>query len=173
MLNKRLSLLGISNIDYLNFKSAATVYVITPTHTRLTQKADLTRLSQTLLHIPKLHWIVVEDAAEKTVLVERFLKGCGLSYTHLAIKTSKHLIRGEDEPRWLKARGVEQRNLGLQWLRKHFDTVTMKGVVYFADDDNTYNIKLFEQVNNNVIDYDYCTVLHWEPGSNQQITKFF
>ena len=32
-----------------------TIYVITPTHTRFTQKADLTRLSQTFLHVPKLH----------------------------------------------------------------------------------------------------------------------
>lgn len=49
------------------------------------------------------------------------------------------------QERWNKHRGVEQRNLGLQWLRKnkaHEDT----GAVYFMDDDNTYNIKIFTEV---------------------------
>ena len=146
LINKKLTLLGISKLDYLNFKSAPTIYVITPTHTRFTQKADLTRLSQTLLHIPKLHWIVVEDAKARTDLVAGLLDSTGLSYTHMAVKTSKELVREENEPRWLKARGVEQRNLGLKWIREYFDTQTMKGVVYFADDDNTYDLKLFEQV---------------------------
>ena len=41
------------------------IYVITPTYARSTQKADLTRLVNTLLHISRLHWVLVEDAAEK------------------------------------------------------------------------------------------------------------
>lgn len=52
--------------------------------------------------------------------------------------------------RWNKHRGVEQRNLGLQWLRKykgHEET----GAVYFMDDDNTYNIKIFTEVRNFLI----------------------
>ena len=47
--------------------------MITPTHSRLTQKADLTRLCHTLMHVDNLHWIVVEDSYEKTSLVTRFL----------------------------------------------------------------------------------------------------
>jgi len=38
------------------------IYVITPTYARPVQKAELTRLQNTLKHISSLHWIVVEDA---------------------------------------------------------------------------------------------------------------
>lgn len=145
-LTRKLKLLGILNVDKLSHEDFPTIYVITPTHTRLTQKADLTRLSQTFLHVPKFHWIVVEDSYEKTDLVRRFLTNCGLTYTHLAIRTREQLRRNENDPRWLKARGVEQRNLGLKWIRDHFDVRTMRGVVYFADDDNTYDLKIFQQV---------------------------
>lgn len=41
-----------------------------------------------------------------------------------------------------KPRGVSNRNLGLEWLRSNADD----GVFYFADDDNTYDLELFEQM---------------------------
>lgn len=37
------------------------VYVVTPTYRRPTQKADLTRLGQTLMNLDFVFWIVVED----------------------------------------------------------------------------------------------------------------
>lgn len=42
-----------------------------------------------------------------------------------------------------KPRGVSNRNRGLQWLRAN----ATEGVFYFADDDNTYDIALFNEVN--------------------------
>ena len=39
-------------------------------------------------------------------------------------------------------RGVAGRNTGLAWLRRH----AKDGVAYFADDDNTYDIRLFTEV---------------------------
>jgi len=147
-INRRLRLLGITKFDTLYNKDDSqipTIYVITPTYTRFTQKADLTRLSQTFLHVLKLHWILVEDSDKKTDLVSRFLANCGVKYTHLAVRTPKELITKEGDPRWLKARGVEQRNLGLKWIRQNFKN-DMKGVVYFGDDDNTYDLKIFEQM---------------------------
>lgn len=147
-INKKLKILGITKFESVykeGFEELPTIYVITPTYKRHTQKADLTRLSQTFLHVPKLHWILVEDSEEKTDLVVRFLENCGISYTHLAVRTPKQLITKEGDPRWLKARGVEQRNLGLKWIRQNFRS-DMKGVVYFGDDDNTYDLRIFEQV---------------------------
>lgn len=41
-----------------------------------------------------------------------------------------------------KPRGVSNRNRGLQWIRAN----ATNGVFYFADDDNTYDISLFDEV---------------------------
>jgi len=128
------------------------IYMITPTYARWTQKADLTRLCQTLMHVPKLHWIVVEDSEQKTHLVTRFLSRCRVESTHLNTRTAQHLRLKENEPVWRKNRGVEQRNLALDWLRNAAAAGTLPqqktggGVVYFGDDDNTYDLEIFEEV---------------------------
>ncbi|XP_023649735.1 galactosylgalactosylxylosylprotein 3-beta-glucuronosyltransferase 3 isoform X1 [Paramormyrops kingsleyae] len=124
-----------------------TIYVITPTYARLVQKAELTRLSQTFLHVPQLHWIVVEDSSQRTDLVSHFLEHSGLVFTHLHIPTPQDRKLQEGDPNWLKPRGVEQRNEGLRWLRENiWAGETAEGVVYFADDDNTYSLQLFEEM---------------------------
>lgn len=47
----------------------------------------------------------------------------------------------------MKARGVEQRNAGLEWLRKNLnEEYQLNGVVFFMDDDNTYSLQIFEEV---------------------------
>ena len=119
------------------------IYVVTPTNIRLEQKADLTRLSYTLRHVPNLHWIVIEDSETETPLVKKLLTNCKLPYTHLVASTPEvHKLKVTD-PNWLKPRGVPQRNAGIKWLR---DNAKKAGVVYFADDDNTYDLQIFEEV---------------------------
>lgn len=103
------------------------------------------------MHVPSLHWIVVEDSEVKTRLVTRFLARCEVASTHLNVRTAEHLRRHEKEPVWKKSRGVEQRNLAIDWLRESARTGQLpgkseRGVVYFGDDDNTYDIQLFEEV---------------------------
>ncbi|XP_038964511.1 galactosylgalactosylxylosylprotein 3-beta-glucuronosyltransferase 3 isoform X2 [Rattus norvegicus] len=66
-----------------------TIYVITPTYARLVQKAELVRLSQTLSLVPRLHWLLVEDAESPTPLVSGLLAASGLLFTHLAVLTPK------------------------------------------------------------------------------------
>ena len=134
-----------SNIDFYFDKGIPTIYAITPTYARLTQKADLTRLLYTLLHVPNFHWIVVEDSDEKTALVTNFLKSAGLSYTHLNVKTDVNFKLKPNDPNWLMPRGVEQRNIGLAWIRNNV-AQSQLGVVYFMDDDNTYSLKVFEEM---------------------------
>ncbi|XP_073945832.1 galactosylgalactosylxylosylprotein 3-beta-glucuronosyltransferase I-like [Choristoneura fumiferana] len=116
-----------------------TIYGITPTYSRLAQKADLTRLSQTLMLVKNFHWIVIEDSEKKTKLVENLLKESTIKYTHLNVKTNK--------AKHSTASGVEQRNLALDWLRKYLQTPEgAPGVVFFMDDDNTYSLKVFEEM---------------------------
>jgi len=44
----------------------------------------------------------------------------------------------------VKPRGVSNRNRGLDWIRAN----ATDGVLYFADDDNTYDLDIFEEVRN-------------------------
>ena len=69
------------------------IYMITPTYARWTQKADLTRLAQTLMHVPNLHWLLVEDSEQKTELVRKFL------WRHRDVLRSTHLNTRTEEIR--------------------------------------------------------------------------
>ncbi|XP_059041716.1 galactosylgalactosylxylosylprotein 3-beta-glucuronosyltransferase 1 isoform X2 [Mustela lutreola] len=123
-----------------------TIHVVTPTYSRPVQKAELTRMANTLLHVPNLHWLVVEDAPRRTPLTARLLRDTGLNYTHLHVETPRNYkLRGDArDPRI--PRGTMQRNLALRWLRETFPrNSSQPGVVYFADDDNTYSLELFEE----------------------------
>ncbi|KAM6045059.1 galactosylgalactosylxylosylprotein 3-beta-glucuronosyltransferase 1 isoform X1 [Grus americana] len=124
-----------------------TIHVITPTYSRPVQKAELTRLANTLLHVPNLHWILVEDSQRRTPLITRLLRDTGLNYTHLNVETPRNYkLRGDmRDPRI--PRGTMQRNLALRWLRETFNkNNSQPGIVYFADDDNTYSLELFEEM---------------------------
>nr|CAB3224854.1 beta-1,3-glucuronosyltransferase [Phallusia mammillata] len=133
------------NEKSVNEELLPTIYAITPTYARWTQKADLTRLSQTLLHVKNFHWIVVEDADRKTLLVTKFLSNCGLKYTHLNAKTDQNFKLKDSDPNWLMPRGVAQRNTGLTWIRNNISPQT-EGYLYFMDDDNTYDLQLFKEI---------------------------
>lgn len=124
-----------------------TIYVLTPTNNkRPVQLADLTRMRNTLWLVPKLVWIVIEDSASRTDKIARFLERSGMPYVHLNAATpDEHELKPGEKP-WIKSRGVLQRNEGIAWLREHHAELSEQGVVYFADDDNTYDIRLFEEV---------------------------
>ncbi len=86
-------------------------------------------------------------------MVTDFLAASGLTYTHLYKLTPRDRKLQEGDPSWLKPRGAEQRNEGLRWLREMGSAAKGKeaaaleeAVVYFADDDNTYSLQLFEEV---------------------------
>ena len=47
----------------------------------------------------------------------------------------------------IQPKGVPNRNQAIRWLLEHVEeTGDASGVVYFADDDNTYDLQLFEEV---------------------------
>lgn len=134
------------------------IYVVTPTYSRPTQKADLTRMSHTLMHIPNLHWIVVEDGTTTTKLVENLLNRSSIRYTHLYASTPTQYKLTASNPRWLKPRGVQQRNAAIDWLRTMISKDAANGVVYFGDDDNTYDLDLFNEVTLNYVLIIYCWI---------------
>lgn len=62
------------------------LYIITPTYKRPEQLAELTRMSHTLMLVPNIYWLVIEDAKERTPLVTVLLKKTGLRFEHLVGK---------------------------------------------------------------------------------------
>ncbi|XP_036069686.1 galactosylgalactosylxylosylprotein 3-beta-glucuronosyltransferase 1-like isoform X1 [Oryzias melastigma] len=126
--------------------SLPVIYAITPTYSRPVQKAELTRLAHTFLHVPNLHWIVVEDSNKTSPLVSHLLQSTRLNHTHLHVATPlKFKVRSGMKVK--PPRGTLQRNLALQWLLQTYTANdSQQGVVYFADDDNTYSLQLFEEM---------------------------
>ena len=110
---------------------------ITPTYYRLTQKADLTTLCQTLMNVPRFLWIVIEDSNTTSQRVRGVLTHCKVESVLLNIPTS-------NESKSVLQKGVDQRNAALDWIRMECDKC--QGVVYFMDDDNKYDLRLFERV---------------------------
>lgn len=133
--------------------SLATIYVITPTYYRHTQMAELLRLSYTLLLVPNVHWIIVEDANIKTGRVTNLISRLEevhkfRTITQLHARTPPEFKLKAGEPSWARPKGLWQRNAAIEWLRKSSSSIDSNGVVYFADDDNTYDLRVFEEMRN-------------------------
>jgi len=116
-----------------------TIYFITPTYPRREQVAELTRLGQTLLLAKNIHWIIAEDSSFCSPMVSDLLKRLDIPYTHLV--SPQPLMYKKAKLRY-SPRGVSSRRAGLHWVLEN----TQTGVVYFGDDDNTYDIRLFQQI---------------------------
>ncbi|CAI5449502.1 unnamed protein product [Caenorhabditis angaria] len=128
---------------WINEKSQPLIIVITPTYKRFTRMADMTRMANTLMHIEDLYWIVIEDGSQKNKQTDELLKRSKLRYSYLPYKT---------EPGYPR-RGWYQRTMALKFLRTNTSEIlgnNTNGVVYFADDDNAYDIRLFTEYIRNV-----------------------
>ncbi|PAV63775.1 hypothetical protein WR25_26293 isoform B [Diploscapter pachys] len=86
------------------------------------------------MHVKNLHWIVVEDDNKTSVAVERILYRSGISYVYLHTTTEKGM----------PSRGWAHRNLAIKYAIDNYKP-GRKAVLYFADDDNTYDIRLFDK----------------------------
>lgn len=117
-----------------------TIFIITPTYRRPTQMADMTRLAQTLMLVKDIFWIVVEDCANETKSISALLDRSHIPHIHLLAP------RPKDRRKLSSGRGVSNRLRALEWLRNSYSGTTQEGVMYFADDDNSYDIRLFEQI---------------------------
>ncbi|EGT50850.1 hypothetical protein CAEBREN_17875 [Caenorhabditis brenneri] len=120
-----------------------TIIVVTPTYKRLTRIADFTRMANTLSHISNLHWIVIEDSSSIVPAIQNILTRTNLPFTYLACPSPPNFPN----------RGWYQRTMALKYIREnHMELLTgsKKGVVYFGDDDNSYDLRLFTEYIRNV-----------------------
>ena len=127
------------------------VYIITPTTSKrgLTQLDNLMSFGQTLKLDGNIYWVIVEDTDTCcSSTVRSLLHRLGLPFAHVIAKTNP--------PKGAPGhRGVDQRNHALELVESSVQdqgqrlmttsnmTSSMTGVVYFGDDDNTYDLRLF------------------------------
>ncbi|KAI8430637.1 hypothetical protein MSG28_000840 [Choristoneura fumiferana] len=121
---------------FSNKSDMKTIYFVTPTYPRPQQVPELTRLAHTLMHVPRIHWIVADDQPTCSDQVSTILKRSGLPYTHIS-SPKPYIYKYANFPR-----GVANRRAALNWL---LDNVS-EGVLYFGDDDNTVDLQLFEEI---------------------------
>ncbi|VDP91596.1 unnamed protein product [Echinostoma caproni] len=92
------------------------------------------------------------------------LSKCGVSYTYLHVETPK---------------GIAQRNLGLQWIRQTLVQGKDRGVLYIADDDNTYDLQLFDDVSptslllDDFVVTDLCVCCVTSPENRSRVTQMW
>lgn len=102
---------------------------ITPTYSRPQRYDFIRRCAQQFKNTEPLVWIVVEDGSQPDEKVRQILHGSGIEFVYFAVGPTH----------WY---GNEQRNQALMYVRDH----KLEGIIYFADDDNYYDPKLFNQL---------------------------
>ncbi|XP_031623283.1 galactosylgalactosylxylosylprotein 3-beta-glucuronosyltransferase S [Contarinia nasturtii] len=120
-----------------NFMST-TIYFITPTYPRREQFAEIVRLGQTLMNVPNLHWIVADDTDSCNPQLDEFLNRFGMPYTHISSPMPDFYRSQKPMPR-----GVANRRAAINWIRQNGKK---PGVMYFGDDDNTFDLRLFNEI---------------------------
>ncbi|KAK8391877.1 hypothetical protein O3P69_017477 [Scylla paramamosain] len=113
------------------------LYIITPTYPRAEQIPEITRTAQTLLNVANVVWLVSEDAPAPTPALTSYLNESSLNTVYLRAQMPAKYMKAKNKPR-----GVANRLAGLNWVRAN----AKEGVLYFADDDNTYDLRIFEQM---------------------------
>ncbi|MEI8348924.1 MAG: hypothetical protein WCI77_02125 [Candidatus Omnitrophota bacterium] len=110
-----------------------TIILITPTHPRKDRMKYLERSIATFQKVRNLLWVVVEDGDCVDEDVRKILESSGIHYQYLNYGPTRH---------W----GDEQRNAGLNYVKRE----KLRGIVYLADDDNFYDIRLFNELRKTV-----------------------
>ena len=113
-------------------------YVITPTYQRAEQISELARLGQTLLHIPSLHWIVLEDSYSISTdvaglvgyyaailyptLISMVCEQKKIQYSAINLQNFLIIAPMPEKYRYMtpyKPRGVSNRNAALEFIRRN------------------------------------------------------
>lgn len=102
--------------------------LITCTYQKPHRLSYIKKCIATFKNVPDILWIVVEDGHDIDKKVESLLNESGIPYVYLNLFTRSH--------------GNAQKNLALTYIRDN----RLEGIVYVADDDNKYDLRLFEEI---------------------------
>ena len=107
------------------------VILVTPTYERPQRMPFINRLIDIFKRWDNILWIVIEEGSVIYEDVRNALEKSGISYVYLNIPENRPLKKGD-----------AQRNLALHYIRDN----KLKGIVYFADDDNYYDRQLINEI---------------------------
>jgi len=129
------------------------VWIVTPTYCRKEQLADLTQTAEALYPARKfVRWLIYDEfetnCTKPEKNIQRIREHLSAFQISFVVTRTKPFVRKNASPRvkknpkrW-KGKGIMARRGGIEFLRKS----GAPGVVYFADDDNTYDSDIFFQV---------------------------
>ncbi|KAK3082999.1 hypothetical protein FSP39_011258 [Pinctada imbricata] len=81
----------------------------------------------------------IEDGYQTDGVVEELLSAYDIRHTYFA---QNNTLTGKKRS---QIKGVDQRNAALNWIRLNHNRDD-SAVIYFADDDNTYSLELFDEI---------------------------
>ena len=83
--------------------------------------AELTRLAQTLLHVPNLHWVLAEDIRDCSSLIPTVVERYGIPYTYIVSPLPEMYKR---LPKKESPRGVSSRRAALNKILEWHNQTT-------------------------------------------------
>ena len=125
-----------------SYDQLRTIYIVTKIDSYLmTQISNLVRLRNTLRLVPKLVWILVEDAKNPTSKMTKFIERSTFPETiYLTHQVSKNLTKKISNSTNLLY------NHAFKWLIDNKNEIDANGVVYFAEFTNSFRLTIFEDV---------------------------
>jgi hypothetical protein len=132
---------GFQSYFHRDFQ-ATLVFAVTPTRARLTQRAELTRISNLVSSIPNIYWIVIEEGKSITSAVKEILQHTKATKTvHLAAHAPKELFTSNTKKSF-QLGTVAQYNSALNFISKY----NKNGVVIFLHEEHAYEFRLFSLI---------------------------
>jgi hypothetical protein len=107
----------------------ASLIFVTPTYAWRGRERYLRRCADAFRRVRDLFWIVIEDGDRTSPEVEQVLDRSGVPHLYAAHGPTRSSANA-------------QRNWALKYIRDQ----RLSGVVYFADDDNKYEARLFDEL---------------------------
>lgn len=103
--------------------------IVTPTYTNSKRTFFISECIKVFKNIPNLIWVLCEDADGIDIEINEMLTKSCITYKYLSFGPTKD-------------KGNEQRNVCYEYIVNN----DINGIIYNADDDNQYEMKLFDEI---------------------------
>lgn len=103
--------------------------ILTTTYHNEKRPEYIERCISVFCRVPEIYWILVEDGSSPDPQITQMIQKSKIPYCYLAKGPTCD-------------KGNSQKNFGLSYIHDH----QLTGIVYLADDDNYWDIRLFQEI---------------------------